>query len=205
VCAGFSWDNSGLVEYDGLFLLDMDGKRFSVWNVHMGDSVQVRDWTFTAGLDYIHYDFFFFNEGPSVEETWTLDSKGSLRIGDVSVSKDFEFFGLDVNVSSLPSVKVISRFYLPDSLLFASAFISKGLLDFSGLHWKSEWEEDYVPEIDGTFRSIYLMKDFNAGIRLKGHILQGGFLNGADTPSLDDRWGYVFSDSSHFWGTRANY
>ena len=61
-----------------------------------GDSVQVRNWTYTAGLDYIHYNFFLFNEGESVEETWTLDSKGSLSIGNVSISKDFEFFGLDV-------------------------------------------------------------------------------------------------------------
>ena len=204
-CAGFAWNNTGLVKYDGLFLLDMEGKRVSVWGMHVGDSVQVRNWTFTAGLDYIHYNFFLFNEGESVEETWTLDSKGSLSIGNVSISKDFEFFGLDVKVSSLPSVTVSSRFYLPDSLFFARASMGKGLLDLSGLHWKSEWDEDYVPEIDGTFRSIYLMKDFNAGIRLKEHLLQGGFAYGADMPSLDDRWGYVFSDSSHFWGTRANY
>ena len=122
-CAGYAWNNTGLVKYDGLFLLDMEGKRASVWGTHVGDSVQVRNWTFTAGLDYIHYDFFLFNEGKSVEETWTLDSKGPLSIGHVSVSKDFNLFGLDADVSSLPSVKVSSRFYLPDSLFFARASI----------------------------------------------------------------------------------
>ena len=63
----------------------------------------------------------------------------------------------------LPSIRVSSRMHLPDSLLFAKAAISKGLLEFSGIEWESDWKEDYVPEIDAVYRSVFLLKEFSAG------------------------------------------
>ena len=204
-CAGFALNNSGLIGCDGLFLLNDGAKKVSLWGCRVGDSLNVDRWKFVAGMDYFRYKLNIPYDGGKDEKSWTLGSSESLSIGRVAVSKDFEYFGMDLAVNTLPSIRVSPRMHLPDSLLFAKAAISKGLLDFSGIEWESDWKEDYVPEIDAVYRSVFLLKEFSVGTNLKNHLLEGSFIYGATTPAVDDEWGYVFSDSSDFWATKANY
>lgn len=129
----------------------------------------------------------------------------SLTTGHVSLSKDFKFVGIDANVSALPAIGLTSRFHLPDSLLYAKASINAGLIELSGIHWNSDWEEDYVPTIDGNYQSTILTKSLSAGTKLQNHQLQGGFSYGETSPDIKNQWGYAFSDSSDFWETNFRY
>ena len=90
-------------------------------------------------------------------------------------------------------------------MLYAKASINAGLLELSGIHWHSDWEEDYVPTIDATYQSTVLAKSFSAGTRLLSHRLQGEFFYGETSPDIENQWGYAFSDSSDFWGTDFRY
>ena len=197
--------NSGLVQCDGLFLLDWKGTKASAKGCSVSDSLQAGNWAFGASVGKIRYHLGYRRDSDQDQYSWNLKMSEILTTGHVSLSKDFRFVGIDFNADALPAIGISSRFHLPDSLLYAKATINTGLIELSGIHWNSDWEENYVPTIDGNYQSTILTKSFSAGTRLQGHQLQGGFLYGETTPDIQNQWGYAFSDSSDFWGTDFRY
>lgn len=201
---GFAW-NSGLVQCDGLFLLDWKGTKASVKGCSASDSLQASDWAFGASVGQARYHLGYRQDRAQEKYSWNLRLGEQRTTGHISLSKDFRYFGIDANVNALPAVGISSRFHLPDSLLFAKASINKGLLELSGIRWDSDWEQDYVPTIDATYRSTILSKSFSAGTKWHRHRLQGEFYYGETSPDIEDKWGYAFSDSSDYWGTDFRY
>ena len=201
---GFAW-NSGLVQCDGLFLLDWRGSKASAKGCSASDSLQAGDWALGASVGKSHYHLGYRRNSDRKNYSWNLKTGETLTTGHISLSRDFKFFGVDANVSALPAIGVSSRFHLPDSLLYAKASINAGLLELSGIRWHSDWEEDYVPTIDATYQSTILAKSFSAGTRLLSHRLQGAFFYSETSPDIENQWGYAFSDSSDFWGTDFRY
>ncbi len=197
--------NSGLVQCDGLFLLDWKGIKASAKGCDLSDSLQASGWAFGASVGKTSYHLGYRRSSDQDQYSWNLKMGETFTTGHVSLSKEFKFIGIDANVSALPAIGISSRFHLPDSLLYAKAAINAGLIELSGIHWNSDWEEDYVPTIDGNYQSSILAKSFSAGTRLQNHQLQGSFSYGETSPDIENQWGYAFSDSSDFWGTDFRY
>lgn len=201
---GFAW-NSGLVQCDGLFLLDWKGSKASAKGCSASDSLQAGDWALGASVGKSHYHLGYRRDSDRKKYSWNLKTGETLTTGHTSLSRDFKFFGIDANINALPAIGFSSRVHLPDSLLYAKTSINAGLLELSGIHWHSDWEEDYVPTIDATYQSTALAKSFSAGTKLLSHRLQGEFFYGETSPDIENQWGYTFSDSSDFWGTDFRY
>ena len=197
--------NSGLVQCDGLFLLDWKGKKISAKGCYISDSLQTGDWAFGASIGKAYYHLGYHRDSDREKYSWNLKMGETLTTGHVSLSRDFRFVGVDANIDALPAIGVSSRFHLPDSLFYANASIGSGLMELSGIHWESDWKEDYVPIIDGSYRSHFLTRSFSAGSKLQNHLLQGEFYYGETSPAIEDQWGYAFSDSSDFWSTGLRY
>ena len=167
--------NSGLVQCDGLFLLDWKGIKASAKGCDLSDSLQASGWAFGASVGKTSYHLGYRRSSDQDQYSWNLKMGETFTTGHVSLSKEFKFIGIDANVSALPAIGISSRFHLPDSLLYAKAAINAGLIELSGIHWDSDWEEDDVPTIDGNYQSSILAKSFSAGTRLQNHQLQGSF------------------------------
>lgn len=197
--------NSGLVQCDGLFLLDRTSQKILAKVCFARDSMQMGDWAFGASVGKAYYHLDYHRHRAEDKYSWNLKLGEALTTGHISLSRDFKFGGVDAYVNALPAIGVSPRFHLPDSLFYATASINTGLLELSGIHWDSEWQEDYVPIMDGTYRSHFLAKSFSAGSKLQNHLLQGAFTYGETSPAIDDQWGYAFSDSSDYWSTGLRY
>ena len=204
-CAGLAWNNSGLVQCDGLFLLDRTSQKVFARACSARDSLQMGDWAFGASIGRAYYRLDYHRNRAEDKYSWNLKLGETLNTGHISLSKDFRFFGIDANVSAMPAIGVSPRFHLPDSLFHATASINAGLVELSGIHWHSDWQEDYVPEMDGTFRSHFLAKSFSAGSKFQNHLMQGEFSYGETSPAIEEQWGYAFSDSSDYWSTGLRY
>ena len=202
--AVLAWDNYGLVQVGGLFLLDQNGEKVSVKYSRISDSVEVADWRFSAGFGHYHYNLSYENVSENPQYSWNFDGTNSINIGHAGVSRDFLFVGFDVDVYSLPLLVASTRWHMPDSLVYAGASLGRGSVAISGIDWTSEQEEDYIPEVFAVYKDGFLTKRFSLGAFLAGHRLEGT-LSFLDTHPVDDELGYAFTDSSNFWMSDVGY
>ena len=124
--AVLAWDNSGLVQVGGLFLLDQNGEKVSVKYSRISDSIEVADWRFSAGFGHYHYNLSYENVSENPQYSWNFDGTNSINIGHAGVSREFLFVGFDVDVYSLPLLVASTRWHMPDSLVYAGASLGRG-------------------------------------------------------------------------------
>ncbi|MBR2073652.1 MAG: hypothetical protein IJ977_00020, partial [Fibrobacter sp.] len=77
---GFAW-NSGLVQCDGLFLLDWKGSKASVKTCSISDSLQAGDWALGASVGKSHYHLGYRRDSDRKNYSWNLKTGETLTTG----------------------------------------------------------------------------------------------------------------------------
>lgn len=200
-----AWTNQGLVRCGGLFLLDLPGKEASTKGCEINDSLSVDGWNFDAAYGYASYDFFLRHRGKSKMHSWTLSDRGSSSFGDISVVREYRHLEFEVDVYSLPLFVFSSRWYTLDSLAYAGASFGRGWLEHDGFTWESSSGMDFVPVVNGVFTDQLTFRRLYAGSKFFNGDFRTGLTYGNTEPDMENRTGYVFSDSSRFWAWDARY
>ena len=204
VC-GFAWINQGLVRCGGLFLLDLPGKDAGVKGCVINDSLSAGGWSFDATYGSVSHDFFLRHHGESEMHSWTMSDEGVSSFGGISVVREYRHLELEVDLYSLPLFVVSSRWYTLDSLAYAGVAFGRASLEHDGFTWKSSSGLDFVPVVDGIFKDQLTFRRLYAGSKSFIGDFRTGLTYGNTVPDMENRTGFVFSDSSRFWEWDARY
>jgi hypothetical protein len=185
--------------------LDLPGKEASAKGCGIYDSLDADGWTFDAAYGYASHDFFLRHRGESEMHSWTLSDKGSSSFGEISVAREYRHLQFEVDVYSLPLFVFSSRWYTLDSLAYAGVSLGRGWLEHDSFTWESSSGLDFVPVVNGVFVDQLTFRRLYAGSKFLNGDFRTGLTYGNTVPDMEDRTGYVFSDSSRFWEWDARY
>jgi len=202
--SSFAWNTKGLVECNGLFLLDQDDRRARASYCMVSDSLQVDNWMVQGGYGYFSLDGSWSFNGEDELYSWSLVADKEMHLGYASVQTDYQFINFRLDVVSLPFFMASTHWNAPDSIAFAGAYYGRGKLDSIHVRWKSASSLSVIPVVDGTFEDEFQFRRFDAGTKVGKHRLDLGFTYGNTDPATD-RLGYVFSDSSELWALDPHY
>lgn len=193
-----AWNTKGLVDCNGLFLLDMKDRRARGYDCLVTDSTRIENWAIRAGYGFFDLDAMWSYEGENEYYTWDFESDNFLNLGFASVQADFKFLSARFDVATLPFAMASVHWHFPDSLVYASAYAGLGRIDSVSMRWESAVDLDIVPVVNGVYGTDFDFLRFDFGMKWRNFLADVGFTYG-DTDPLTDRVGYVFSDSSEFW------
>lgn len=187
-----AWNQRGLADCGGLFLLDQTDLSFSVFRCNATDSVIKNNIMVYGGYGFVQGNAAWNND-------WLLEWKkkdhygqGGFR-GDsryLSLAADFEFG------QARESYSVTSGLKLPDSSFYASGSISRENNQIFNLTWTPEDSFQYIDTISGNWESNLLKKEFNLGmIYHQHHLYSSVSLMDSKRASLEDNH-YSIRDSS---------
>lgn len=202
--AGFAWNTQGLVNCNGLFVLDQKDRKFRTMGCIVEDSTHVKNWDVQAGYGNFDLDARWKYIGINEFYTWTVNFKKHMDLGYASVRADYRHLNFRLDVSSLPYYVASTNWYTLDSVLFAGASYGRGELDLLDIKWVSASKLSIIPKIEGKFKDKFHFSRFSAGSRTDEHTINVGYTLGATDPDVS-RKGYVFSDSSRFWEIEPSY
>lgn len=200
----FAWNTKGLVDCNGLFLLDQKERQISGYGCFVSDSTQVENWMVQGGYGLVGFEAGWIYEGMNVFYTWTLTAEKDFSLGYAAVQTDFRHLNFRVDVMSLPVVVLSTHWNTLDSVLFAGAYYGRGEIDSLYLRWESAAKLSIIPVVEGAFEDEFEFRRFNLGTKLGNHRISMGFTYG-DTDPVTEYEGYVFSDSSTFWAIDPSY
>lgn len=198
----FAWNTKGLVDCNGLFLLDMDDRLAQGFGCLAMDSTHAENWTVQAGYGFLGFDAEWMFNGESDLYTWDIDADNFLNLGFASVEADFRHLDFRLDVATLPFFKASTHWYTLDSLFFAGAYVGRGQIDSLSVKWESAADYDFVPLVNGSFSTEFVFRGFELGSKWNGFQANVDFSYGNTKPMVE-REGYVFSDSSKFWDIGA--
>ncbi len=201
---GFAWNTKGLVDCNGLFLLDQNDRRASASYCMASDSLQAGNWMVQGGYGFFSLDASWRYDGESALYSWSLAANRDLNLGYASVATDFRFLNFRLDVASLPFFMASTHWNAPDSVAFAGAYYGRGKLDSIHVKWKSASSLNIIPVLEGYFEDEFQFRRFDVGSRVGRHRMDVGLTYGNTDPRTD-RQGYVFSDSSEFWAVDPHY
>lgn len=187
-----AWNQRGLADCGGLFLLDQTDQSFSVFRCNATDSIIKNNIMVYGGYGFVQGNAAWNND-------WLLEWKkkdhygqGGFR-GDsryLSLAADFEFG------QARESYSVTSGLKLPDSSFYASGSISRENNQIFNLTWTPEDSFQYIDTISGNWESNLLKKEFNLGmIYHQHHLYSSVSLMDSKRASLEDNH-YSIRDSS---------
>lgn len=204
VVSSFAWNTKGLVDCNGLFLLDQKDRSISGYGCVASDSTQMKNWMVQGGYGLMGFNADWKYEGMNEYYSWTLSAKKEMRLGYASVQTDYRHLNFRLDVASLPFFMASARWYALDSVIFAGAYYGRGELDSIHIKWKSAATLNVIPVVEGNFENSFRFRRFVVGSRIGSHQFGFGLTYGDSDPETG-REGYVFSDSSRFWAVDPSY
>lgn len=191
--------NEGFIQCDGLFLLHQDARIFDAKMCSLTDSLQIENIRIGADLRHIDLDARWFYLGESALYSWAAYIDNKVDLAHTRVQADYKNIAMAVSISSLPFMSVYVGWNTTDSALYANATLGKGSFELANFKWISASSLSVIPEIKGAWENEFILKRFAVGSKFYNNRVELGTTFFKTKPKKEDRYSYIFTDSSKIW------
>lgn len=136
-----------------------------------------------------------FDDGADIDDV--LD-------GGVDFRSDYRYLTVEAGIETGPWISAGLTLHAADSLFFAGSRIARGNLNFGTVLWKSNQDNENIPDISAPWESDILQKGFSLGSRFGRQEIGVDVNHTQSTPHNRDQEYYI-RDSIDIWKVDARY
>lgn len=200
----FSFSNAFFSEMStrcsGLYLVDQKDGLLKGTGCQTEEKLSVHDWLIKASVGKFHSEGLFQYNHKNKLYAWTLSSENDLQLNQVSIEKNFSNISYGLDLNSVPYYRARVAAHAIDSLIYGEASIAFSNPQLLNIDWNSASNLSIVPHLNANWKDSLYLQTFLLGTKFKSFNAEVGFNYGWSTPDAAERYGYLISDSSRFWG-----